>query len=710
MRAITVVVFLGLAALAAATVTPIFGTKEADKDFLLKQKTILEVLHHVYQYEETSKYYKDAQSYDIEKNLNKYTNVEAVKEFLKWYEYDVLNREDVFSIMYEKHRDYAVSLFHVFYYCKDWETFYNTMVWAKYNVNPGVFVYSLTVAVLHRPELKGIVLPAPYEIYPYYFFNTELIQKAQWYKMQDFQATYDGSDKDCHEIKKVDNKWDLVLPYNYTMDFIDMNWAQRISYFTEDIGLNTYYYYFHMDYPFWMEGKEFGLNKDRRGELYLFKHQQLLARYYLERLSLGLGEIQELSFFEPIKTGYNPMLRYYSGLMFTTRPNYYNLYHEKNYYDIHEVINYERRIRDAIDYGFVILPDGTKIDLTKPESINIIGNMIQGNPDFPLNNYFRYLAIYARIILGSTVEYQGYEKTMPSVLEHFETSMRDPVFYQLYKRIVRYYWQFYDNLPHYTEDELNFKGVEIEKVEVDKLVTYFDTFDADISNAVEFNYHDEKVDYFGDYVIKARTHRLNHLPFIVKLGVKSDKAAKSVIRIFLGPKYDEFGNILDVNENRENFWLWDKFVFDLKSGSNEIVRDSKIFTWFVDDRTTYYQLYKEVMTAFNGGEKFMLDNTEMHCGFPYRLMLPRGRTEGMPFQLFFMVTPFVAPTVEQYSTFEQIYTCGVGSGSRYVDSLPIGYPFDREIDETYWFTPNMWYEDVMVYHKREKEINNPFTY
>jgi hypothetical protein len=335
--------------------------------------------------------------------------------------------------------------------------------------------------------------------------------------------------------------------------------------------------------------------------------------------------------------------------------------------------------------------------------------MIQGNPDWPLTRFYRYAVVYAKMILGGSIEYHTLEKTVPSVLEHYETAMRDPLFYMLYKRLISYYWQFKDQLPSYTQEDLEFDGVKIEKVEIDRLITYFDYFYSDISSAAQYNYQKSKGEYFAYYTIKARQERLNHIPFTFKLNVQSSKSVKSIVRVFLGPKYDEFGHVIDINENRENFFFVEAFLYDLKSGNNVIERNSQDFTWFVKDRTPYYQLYKQVMTAVNGGESFKLDNTEAHCGFPQRFLLPRGRTNGMPYQFYFIITPYVAPKVERYSTYEQVYSCGIGSGSRYFEDLAIGYPFDREIDETVFDTPNMHFEDVMIYHKNEKEINSVFS-
>jgi hypothetical protein len=508
----------------------------------------------------------------------------------------------------------------------------------------------------------------------------------------------------------------VTIPANYPDYYVHTNPEQKLSYFTEDIGLNSYYYYFHADYPFWMGGTEYNLYKDRRGEYYLFHYQQLLARYYSERLSNGLGYIPEFSWNEPI-TGYYPSLRYYSGASFPERDDHHHAYTEHKDYKIENVMDFERYIRDAIEYGFINLPGGKYVDLTKPEAVEILGNFIQGNPDSKVVRLHGYVEL-AKWLLGGSVETVEHYTAIPSVLEHYETAMRDPVFYQLYKKLIRYYYHWQKHLPHYTYEELNFPGVKIEGAEVDKLVTFFDIFDSDITNVVDVEMVDEnhvtplhkfgRIATFGghDFVIKARQHRLNHLPFTFKLHVGSEKAQKAAVKVFFGPKYDEFGHEMGHEKNRENFYELDHFVVDLTAGKNDIVRNSDDFSWFVKDRTTSYELYKHVMMASNGGDKFPLDMTEAHCGFPMRLAIPKGKRGGMMFQMLFYVYQYVPPQVEQFSGFDKTLSCGIGSGARDVDNSPFGYPLNRPIDEKYWLTPNMYYYDVNVFHKKEMEMNS----
>ncbi|XP_055620291.1 hexamerin-1.1-like [Toxorhynchites rutilus septentrionalis] len=709
MKAITLVALVAFAALAAGyVVVPDDKIKYADKNFLVKQRQLLELFQHVQQHEVHNEQWNVAKQYKIQDNYDHYKNADAVKEFFQMYRHGMLQMDDTFSIFHEHHREQAIALFHVFYYANDWDTFYKSVAWARFHVNEGLWIYATTVALLHRNDMAGLELPAPYEIYPNYFFNSEVIQRATQYKMQGFYGT-----------KKVDDVYSVVIPANYTGWYVHTNPDQKVSYYTEDIGLNTYYYYFNADYPFWMGGKEYGLYKDRRGELYLFKHQQLLARYYLERLSNDLGAIPEFSWYKPIRTGYYPDMHYYNGQNFPARDNYYNIYTADNYNQIDEMVDIEHRIREAIDQGYVTLQDGSHIDLTRPESVEYLGNLIQGNPDSVNNRYYKYVGHIARNLLGASMDHLDTHKVIPGVLEHYETSLRDPMFYQMYKRIMHWYWEFKNHLQHYTYDELNFPGVKIESVDVDKLVTYFDRFDADITNAVDVEVQDDTniegnnlrktgriTHHQGEgFLIKARQWRLNHMPFNLKLNVYADKAQRAVVRVYLGPKYNQYGHVYGINENRKNFVLLDVFQTELANGKNTIVRDSSQFSLYVQDRTSYYDLYKWVMAATNGEKKFPLDMTEAHCGFPSRLMLPKGKKGGMAYQLYFIVSPYHAPNTPQHQGYDYTINCGVGTGARYVDSLPFGYPFDRQIDEKFWFTPNMYYYDTLIYNKNEKEIN-----
>ena len=266
----------------------------------------------------------------------------------------MLPRGEIFSVFYEEHLKQAIALYKLFYYARDYSTFYNTAVWARQRVNEGVYLYALSVAIVHRPDTYEVVIPPIYEVYPYYFYNSEVIQEAYKYKQQYYGQQYE------HE----GNYNGYTINANYSGYYLNVHPEQSLSYFTEDVGINSFYYYFNIYYPHWLGGQEFDYKNDRRGEYYLFVYQQILARFYLERLSNGFGEIPFYNWEVPFETGYHPSLQYPNGLQFPTRPNYAHLYeyfynygqrygNNKYAYSYTHVQDYERRIRDAIDRGYV---------------------------------------------------------------------------------------------------------------------------------------------------------------------------------------------------------------------------------------------------------------------------------------------------------------------------------------------------------------------
>lgn len=681
-------VFLAtLAYVAADFVSYKVEHKFADAEFLEKQKFFLDILKNIHQPLVQEDYVKD--SLHCVSEESHYTNYAPVVEFFKIQKLGLLPQHYVYSIFNKHHLKETVALFNLFYYSKDWTTFYKNVLWARQHVNEAMFTYALTVAVLHRKDTIGIVLPPLYEICPYMFFDSHVISDAISYKMQNM-----------HKFEKLH-----TIVGNYTSKYYKMNEESKLAYFTEDIGWNAYYYYFNIDYPFWMGGKEFHLDKDRRGEQYLYMYQQLLARYYLERLSNGLGVIPEISYMKPIKSGYHPMLRYYNGIGFSMRKNYYEVSDNEDYYTLNLIEDYERRIRDVIDFGVYVLPDGNKINLRKPESINYLGNLIQSNPDSVDNEFFGPLTNLARLVLGGG-DYNYYHKykVEASVLEYGETAMRDPIFYQFYKRIVKYYFKFKDYLKPYTHEQLAFPGVYIENVHVGKLLTYFDYFESDITSAVDMAVYPAKQvqeqTESSDYVIKVKQMRLNHKSFTINVDVVSDKQQKVVVRVYMGPKYDQYGSEYTIDENRKNFVEIDQYVYDLPAGHTTIKGGSTHFYYSTKDRTTYLELYKKVVMAMEDKTKFEIDMSESHCGFPDRLLLPKGHVDGMPMVFFVVITPYMEMEPKQYSTYDPNVSCGVGSGSRFVDNLSFGYPLDRPIhDVNEFITSNMYFKDVYVYHK-----------
>ncbi|XP_060523198.1 uncharacterized protein LOC132700094 [Cylas formicarius] len=710
MKLALVFALVGLCALAVAvpttttTTTHSFKSKIVDKAFLEKQQKVLTLFYHIQQpsyYEEHLQIVQAVPTFHqwLHDNKALFTKPEVVEHAIEFFHHNYwLHKGEIFSVAQHEHKEQAVALFKLFYYAKDFDTFYKTAVYARHHLNEGLFLYSVSVAVVHRQDTYGIILPPIYEIYPWYFFNSDVIHQA--YKQKQI---YEG------EEHKSEHKHHHIFA-NYSGHYLNLHPEQSLSYYLEDIGINAQYYYFQIFYPFWMDGEEFGIKHDYRGELFFFVYQNLIARYYLERLSHRQGQIPILDWEVPITVPYYSSLQYPNGLPFPERPAFANLHTAYFTYGQHInspygfsynfVHDYERRISDAIDRGYVYTNDGQKVDLYSEHGLDVLANLINSNPDSPNSRYYGGFLNFARHLLGYSYTPVSYHKLAPSVLEHPETSLRDPAFYMLYKKVFNYLYKYQAYLHPYNKTDLVFPGVEIEKVEVDRLITYFDDHISDLSNAVWDSVNELKEDNFHIYAVQ---QRLNHKPFTYKIYVKSDKSIDATVKVFLGPKYDEYGRYINITENRWNFVVIDAFKWQLQAGENVIKRSSQESEFYGPDRTSYHDLYKKVLSAHKGQEEFHITGAENYFSFPHRYMLPKGSAGGVPFQFYFIVYPH--KQYHQHKEHEFFYP-RPGTGAGYVDDYPLYYPFDRPIKFGHLFVdevPNSHFHEVKVYHKEVPE-------
>lgn len=273
-------------------------------------------------------------------------NVTALKIYGELISGNVLLPRAVpFTILDGHQRFEAMTLFNVLFSAKDYSTFYKTAVYFREYVNEGIFVYVLSAAILHRQDTQGIVVPPIYEIFPSYFLNGEIINTAQ-------RINTHGKQWVEHYPSTLVLNDNVVIRWNETV-WPYVNPDNVISYFTQDHELNTYYYNYHLAYPFWLGGEVLPLVKDRRGEWWWFMHKQILTRYYMERLSNGLGEIPELGL-DVVQEGYMSGLTYHNGIPYPVRPNYYQLEQPQLIDELTMILDYERRVRDAIQSGYIL--------------------------------------------------------------------------------------------------------------------------------------------------------------------------------------------------------------------------------------------------------------------------------------------------------------------------------------------------------------------
>lgn len=122
----------------------------------------------------------------------------------------------------------------------------------------------------------------------------------------------------------MNNVETYLVMANYSSKYVTpyMDDDYKLDYFIEDIGINAYYYYMRQMFPFWMPSSKYSMPKEIRGQLYYFFHQQLLARYFLERMSNGLGKIEDFDWNKPIYPGYYSTMTYPNGVHFPQRDKF----------------------------------------------------------------------------------------------------------------------------------------------------------------------------------------------------------------------------------------------------------------------------------------------------------------------------------------------------------------------------------------------------
>lgn len=220
MKAVLVLLLACLAAVSAKYMTN--EVKFADEGFLKKQKAVFEIFMNIWQPEINNSYFEESKKWVWTDVKDKFTNVEAYENFMHYYKYGFLGMNEIFAPFQTEQNKQMLAIFKLFYYAKDWDTFYHMMVWARFNINPGMFIQSVSMAVLHRDDFAGIVLPAIYELNPYYFFNNHVIASAQKMKMQG-----------THKMEKVGDVYSYTFPMNYTNYYVDTNPDSKLAYFME---------------------------------------------------------------------------------------------------------------------------------------------------------------------------------------------------------------------------------------------------------------------------------------------------------------------------------------------------------------------------------------------------------------------------------------------------------------------------------------------
>ncbi|XP_050327547.1 phenoloxidase 2-like [Bactrocera neohumeralis] len=598
---------------------------------------------------------------------------------------DKLSVKQNFSLFNTLHKEIAGKLIRMLMEAEDLDNFLSLCVYSRHRLNAMLFQYCYSVALLHRRDTRGIWVPPVAEIFPANFIEPSAFTKMR--KALEF---------------KGNKKPHVQIPHNYTAS--DREIEQRLAYFREDIGVNMHHWHWHLVYP--NSGTREIINKDRRGELFYYMHQQILARYNAERFSNKLAKALPLSNLrEPIEEGYYPKLldhvhqRTYPGR--SSNLCLQDVNREDTAVEIADMERWADRILAAIDQGFVIDSHGNKYQLDEVTGIDILGNIIEES-DLSINvQYYGKLHNMGHNSIASIHDPDHRHMEEFGVIGHNMTAMRDPVFYRWHTYINNIMLKFKRLLPPYSEQQLSFSDINLREIEVRtsslKEPNHFETFwqnsEVDLAAGLDFT---------ADSGLHASYTHLQHAPFEYCFVVEnnSEHVKCGTCRIFLCPIKDDRGKLLKLEGQRLLAIELDKFTVKLYPGENQLKRLSVESSVTIDVERTFGRTTNK--DALSEADPEL--NTRLHfcgCGWPHYMLLPKGKIRGMRFDLFVMISDYADDAVQQPGQTSDCHNCeGVPNevfdenstlcndnaasfcGLRdklYPDKRTMGYPFDRRL-------------------------------
>ncbi|EDV36953.2 uncharacterized protein Dana_GF13216 [Drosophila ananassae] len=577
-----------------------------------------------------------------------------------------------FSLFNDQHRNIASELITLFMNAPNLRQFVSLSVFCKDRLNPMLFQYAYAVAIAHRKDTTEVPITNISQVFPSNFVEPSTLKDGR----------QEGS-----VFGESGDRVPVAIPRDYTAS--DIEDEHRLAYFREDIGVNSHHWHWHLVYP--TTGPYEVVNKDRRGELFYYMHQQILARYNAERFCNNLKRIQPLAnLHNEVFEGYFPKIL--SSVNNRTYPGrasgqlLKDVDREDTRITIDEILRWRNRIMDVIDQGYVEDTSGQRIPLDEVRGIDILGNMIEASPVLSVNmQLYGNLHNQGHNIISFAHDPDGRHLEEFGVMGDVTTAMRDPIFYRWHGFINTVFTKFKSLLNPYNAAQLGFEGVSVDYIEArigkkgttpNVLATYWQNSTVDLTAGLDFS--------SATNVLASFSH-LQNAPFTYTFNVTNNGAKRTgTCRIFLCPKVDERNMALRLEDQRQMAIEMDKFTVDLVPGVNTIRRQSTESSVAIP----FERSFRPVGANYQPQAADELARFRFcGCGWPQHLLLPKGTTQGMVFDLFVMISDYSQDSVEQPNTPNDACStaysfCGL-KDKLYPDRRAMGFPFDRRLPNTY---------------------------
>lgn len=481
----------------------------------------------------------------------------------------------------------------------------------------------------------------------------------------------------------------------------------KMDWFREDPLLNEHHGHWHVVY---------NRNRvyDRQGEMFLYMHQQMLARYDAERIGAGVGRVIPFSDLnKPIEVGYiaGPDERISEAFM-NDRPVKVKVSAAR--------AQKQQRDREAlmadIENGKYD-PDAATADelLRETDAINTLGSTMEQNRNpqsDPTVSYPNYHGS-GHVAIG---------EINTGVMFDTQVAVRDVVFWEWHKEVDSHYHSLQERFDPYdfstdappvsmrkgsdeegnpqsidvilclTKDipgadkpgfdgaafgEAAFGGVNWTQELLAGMVNYKDaagnnkTVETTDTLVTMMNYASMQYRLNGQQRQYDYSY-LNHEPFcyFIRVQNNSHEQRQVTVRIFIAP---------ESHENDRTMWIeMDKFFYELMPNSKTVIfrndtESSVIRKPAVKDPSTYN-------INFNPTD-IRLDRAQCKCGWPYHLLLPKGaaREDGSPYKMVVMISDASIDSTAKQPDCGSLSFCGARD-TMYPDKRPMGYPFNRRFN------------------------------
>lgn len=438
----------------------------------------------------------------------------------------------------------------------------------------------------------------------------------------------------------------------------------KLDFYREDIDANEHHDRWHVVYPF--SGHPDATNpgtriaNDRQGELFMYMHEQMLARYDAERLSAGLAKVTPLANFNaPLFEGYQPNLPSYDN----RPPN-----------SLLSRSTWQTSVGRLSNFDQAIFTDLVKKNVNgRPVTNDLIGASVEASIGSANPQKYGSLHNQGHMLIGLIPDGQPSAAQQGGVMVSPDVAIRDPIFYRWHRHVddLSFQWQERQDPQTFNDaPDVTIRDNDIIVCGSGDVAGDPQSFGDDRFGGARF---DQPAGSPATEVLETRIRTrqvagfqvryLDHDDFTYFIRVRNDEnsAKKVTLRIFLVPQ--------QWAEERRQWMELDKFQVDLGPSQKAVfARPSRLSSVV---RKPARRPGDPVPPREPGADPNYCD-----CGWPYHLLLPSGNAAGLDCFLMVMATDWNVDRVEVDGKCGSMSYCGKKDAA-YPDKRLMGYPFDR---------------------------------